>query len=79
MKACDFFMVMMEKRGDGKEEIEREQLLPPMFSRERREGYLQDNPWKGFHIMIQNWLISKKHKECIIAKATTTITTSPPN
>jgi hypothetical protein len=37
MKACDFFMVMMEKRGDGKEEIEREQLLPPMFSRARRE------------------------------------------
>ncbi len=32
MKACDFFMVMMEKRGDGKEEIEREQLLPPMSS-----------------------------------------------
>ena len=30
-------MVMMEKRGDGKEEIEREQLLPPMFSRARRE------------------------------------------
>jgi len=40
--------MMMEMRGDGKEETEEESERPAIFSRSGRE-ICCDNPWKGFH------------------------------